>query len=86
MGCQWKELPIEKDRDGHPEFITREFTAPFEDGKPMVVLTPFSPVCIDPSSSRSSRHDRHSWGWNDNGGEERWRQHWVQRPQENERR
>jgi hypothetical protein len=19
MGCQWKELPIEKDREGHPE-------------------------------------------------------------------
>ncbi|MGO9236940.1 MAG: transposase [Methylocella sp.] len=28
MGCQWKELPIEKDRDGHPEIhYTRVYSA-----------------------------------------------------------
>jgi transposase len=44
MGCQWKELPIERIGRAAPKYITRGFIAPFEDGKPMAVLTPFSPI------------------------------------------
>src|SRR5271157_1148025 len=31
-----------------PKFITHAFIAPFEDGKPMAVLTPFSPILYRP--------------------------------------
>ena len=40
LGCQWKELPIERGQDGRPKFTTRAFIAHFESGKQMAVLTP----------------------------------------------
>jgi len=80
VGCQWKELPIEKNREGHPEIhYTRVYCA-FEDGKPMAVLTPFSPILYRPFIKQicSTRPSFMVMGRQPR--RRKVRQHWVQRP------
>ena len=44
LGCQWKELPIEKIMKAVRKFITRASTARFEGGKRTAASTPFLQV------------------------------------------
>ena len=41
MGCQWKELPIEKDGEGRPEIHYTRIYSALRRWEPMVVWTPF---------------------------------------------
>jgi len=86
LGCQWKELPIEKIMKAVRKFITRASTARFEGGKRTAALTPFLQVrwqrFIKPIFSTHC----HPWRWYDDIGEERRRQHRFQRAQEGQGR
>src|SRR4051794_17891455 len=41
LGCQWKELPIERSNGGCPEIHYTASIVPSDDGRPMAALMPF---------------------------------------------
>jgi len=44
LGCQWKELPIERDNDAVLRSTTPASIVPSGDGRPMAASMPFSPA------------------------------------------
>src|ERR1700731_4390112 len=70
LGCQWKELPIEKDRQGRAEIhytrIYRAFRRWQADGCFDAI---FEGYCVQTSSRRSPGHHRHPWRWHDHSGQ-----------------
>jgi transposase len=86
LGCQWKELPIEKDQEGRPEIHYTRIYGAFRrwqaDGCFEAVFAG-SVLKLHQANLLDTRHPRRRY---DDRGEERRRQHRFQRTQEGERR
>ena len=86
MGCQWKELPIQKDGEGRSEIHYPYLWRLSKVAGRWLFRCDFHRDRTEPSSCRPPRHYRHPRRWHDDSGEERRRQRRVQRTQEDQRR
>ena len=87
MGCQWKELPIEKDGEGRPEIhYTRIYRIWRRWDSRWLRRRHFYRLGVEASSGQPPGYFDRSRRWNDDGSQKGRRQHRLQRPQEGQRR
>jgi len=71
LGCQWKELPIEKNKDGRPETHYIRIYRAFRRYEAHGCFDAILRVCVAASPERIPRHQRHPRRWYDDSGEAR---------------